>query len=195
MQKLKFIPVVVLGVVFLAFNSLFTVKQTQQAIVLQFGDPKRVIKESGLNIKLPFIQNVVLYDNRTLDLDPPEFEVLLTDKKRINVDAYARYKIVDPLRFYQRVKKEQNLRDVFGKSLNAALRRVIATVSLSELLSEKRTESMVKIASEISKQAKGLGIEVVDVRIGRTNLPSTTCLLYTSPSPRDGLLSRMPSSA
>ena len=174
MSKLKFIPIVILGFVFLGYNMLFTVHQTQQAIVLQFGDPQRVIKEAGLNWKLPFVQNVVFYDNRTLDLDPPEFEVLLTDKKRINVDAYARYKITDPLRFYERVRREQNLRDVFGKSLNAALRRVIATVSLSELLSDKRTESMTKIASEIASQAKGLGIEVVDVRIGRTNLPSTT---------------------
>ena len=174
MKKLKFIIAAVLGLAFLSFNMLFTVHQTQQAIVLQFGDPQRVIKEPGLNVKLPFVQDVQYFDNRTLALDPPEFEVLLTDKKRINVDAYARYKIVDPLRFYQRVRKEQNFREVFGKSLNAALRRVIATVSLSELLSDKRTQSMKKIVSEISSQAKGLGVEVVDVRIGRTNLPSTT---------------------
>lgn len=173
-MKSTVLPVAILGIVFLAWNSLFVVNQTEQAIVLQFGNPKRVIQKPGLNVKMPFIQNLVRYDNRILDLDPPEFEVLLTDKKRINVDAYARYKIVDPLKFYQRVRREQNLRDVFGKSLNAGVRRVIATVSLAELLSDKREDAMVKIAEEVNAQAISLGIEVVDVRIGRTNLPSTT---------------------
>lgn len=174
MNKLSYIPSVLLALLFFGYNILFTVNQTEQAIILQFGDPKRVIKEAGLNLKLPFIQNVVRYDNRTLDLDPPEFEVLLKDKKRINIDAFARYQIVDPLKFYQRVKREQNLRDVFGKSLNAGVRRVIANVSLAELLSDKRSDSMAKIANEIKVQAISLGIKVIDVRIGRTNLPSTT---------------------
>ena len=174
MNKLSYIPGVLLALLFFGYNILFTVNQTEQAIILQFGDPKRVIKEAGLNLKLPFIQNVVRYDNRTLDLDPPEFEVLLKDKKRINIDAFARYQIVDPLKFYQRVKREQNLRDVFGKSLNAGVRRVIANVSLAELLSDKRSDSMAKIANEIKVQAISLGIKVIDVRIGRTNLPSTT---------------------
>ncbi|MGB1361160.1 MAG: protease modulator HflC [Alphaproteobacteria bacterium] len=174
MKNIKYLPAVILALLFLGYNSLFTVNQTEQVIVLQFGDPKRVVKQPGLNIKVPFIQNVVRYDNRVLDLDPPEFEVLLTDKKRINIDAFARYQIVDPLKFYQRVKREQNLRDVFGKSLNAGVRRVIATVSLSELLSEKRIDSMNKIAEEIRLQAESLGVKVIDVRIGRTNLPSTT---------------------
>lgn len=174
MNKLSYIPGVLLALLFLGYNVFFTVNQTEQAIILQFGDPKRVIKEAGLNLKLPFIQNVVRYDNRTLDLDPPEFEVLLKDKKRINIDAFARYQIVDPLKFYQRVKREQNLRDVFGKSLNAGVRRVIANVSLAELLSDKRSDSMAKIANEIKVQAISLGIKVIDVRIGRTNLPSTT---------------------
>ena len=173
-MKLTIIPFVVLGILFLVTQSLFVVNQTDQAIVLQFGNPKRVVQQPGLNMKLPFIQNIVRYDNRILDLDPPEFEVLLTDKKRINVDAYARYKIVNPLLFYQRVKREQNLRDVFGKSLNAGVRRVIATVSLAELLSERRDDAMVKISQEVNAQAESLGIKVVDVRIGRTNLPSTT---------------------
>lgn len=174
MNKLSYIPGVLLALLFFGYNILFTVNQTEQAIILQFGDPKRVIKEAGLNLKLPFIQNVIRYDNRTLDLDPPEFEVLLKDKKRINIDAFARYQIVDPLKFYQRVKREQNLRDVFGKSLNAGVRRVIANVSLAELLSDKRSDSMAKIANEIKVQAISLGIKVIDVRIGRTNLPSTT---------------------
>lgn len=174
MNKLSYIPSVLLALLFLGYNVFFTVNQTEQVIILQFGDPKRVIKEAGLNLKLPFVQNIISYDNRTLDLDPPEFEVLLKDKKRINIDAFARYQIVDPLKFYQRVKREQNLRDVFGKSLNAGVRRVIANVSLAELLSDKRSDSMAKIANEIKVQAISLGIKVIDVRIGRTNLPSTT---------------------
>ena len=174
MNKLSYIPSVLLALLFLGYNVFFTVNQTEQVIILQFGDPKRVIKEAGLNLKLPFVQNIIRYDNRTLDLDPPEFEVLLKDKKRINIDAFARYQIVDPLKFYQRVKREQNLRDVFGKSLNAGVRRVIANVSLAELLSDKRSDSMAKIANEIKVQAISLGIKVIDVRIGRTNLPSTT---------------------
>ncbi len=157
-----------------AYNTLFIISQTEQALVLQFGDIKKVIKDPGLNWKVPFVQNVKRFDNRILDLDPPEFEVLLTDKKRINVDAYARYKISDPLKFYERVKEESNLRFVFGKSMNAALRRVIATVSLVELLSSARTDSMEKISAELAVQAKSLGVEIIDVRIGRTNLPQTT---------------------
>ncbi len=107
--------VVVLGGLLLLANTLFTVYQTQYAIVLQFGEAKRVIKDPGLAFKIPMIQNVVYYDNRTLDLDPPPFEVLLTDKKWVVIDAYARYRIIDPLQFFRRVKTEIVLRDRFGR--------------------------------------------------------------------------------
>ncbi len=166
------IVVVVLGV--LAANSLFTVKQTKQAIVLLFGEAKRVIKKPGLAYKLPLVESVLFYDNRVLDLDPPSFDVLLTDKKRITVDAYARYRIVDPLAFYQRVGTEEVLRDRFGKIINSSLRRVIATVSLRDLLSEKRNDIMGTIQAVVSQSAQSYGIEIVDIRIGRTELPMQT---------------------
>ena len=163
--------IIALGVLLGAF---FTVHQTKQALVLQFGEVKRVISTPGLKFKIPFIQNVIYYDNRTLDLDPPPFEVLLTDKKRINVDAYARYRIVDPKLYYQRIRTESRLRDRFGKNVNAALRRVIATVPLNDLLSPRRDSIMLQIEQGVSQQARSFGIEVIDVRIGRTDLPEQT---------------------
>lgn len=166
------IVVVVLGIV--AANALFTVQQTKQAIVLQFGEAKRVIKDPGLAFKIPVVQNVIFYDNRILDLDPPSFEVLLTDKKRIIVDAYARYRIVDPLAFFRRVTTEAILRDRFGKIINSSLRRVIATVSLRDLLSEKRNDIMGTIQAVVSESATSFGVEIVDIRIGRTELPTQT---------------------
>lgn len=166
------IVVVVLGVV--AASALFTVHQTKQAIVLQFGEAKRVIKEPGLAFKIPLVQNVVFYDNRVLDLDPPSFDVLLTDKKRITIDAYARYRIVDPLAFFRRVSTEEVLRDRFGKIINSSLRRVIATVSLRDLLSDKRNDIMATIQAVVSESATSFGIEIVDIRIGRTELPTQT---------------------
>ena len=166
------IVVVVLGIV--GANALFTVQQTKQAIVLQFGEAKRVIKDPGLAYKIPIVQNVLFYDNRILDLDPPSFEVLLTDKKRIIIDAYARYRIVDPLAFFRRVGNEDVLRDRFGKIINSSLRRVIATVSLRDLLSEKRNDIMGTIQAVVSESATSFGVEIVDIRIGRTELPTQT---------------------
>lgn len=175
MRSLKFFSIIlVLVALFLGEQSLFIVKQTQQAIILRLGDPKRVIRTPGLKWKFPFIENVVFYDNRVLSLDPPEFEVLLTDKKRINIDAYARYKIVDPLLFYKRVRNVLDFGYIFNKTLNAAIRRVIAKISLPDLLLKKRVVAMKRIASEVSKQAQEMGVNIVDVRIGRANLPEAT---------------------
>ncbi|MFK7865995.1 MAG: protease modulator HflC [Alphaproteobacteria bacterium] len=171
--------VAILGLLSAAFiavgaSSLYVVHETDQAIVVQFGNPVHVEQEPGLHFKLPFIQEVIYYDKRVLDLDPPVINVLLTDKKRINVDAYARYKIVDPLEFYKRVRDEFALRDRLGKAISGAQRRVIANVSLGELLSEERVEIMARIQSEVEEQAKSLGLELIEVRIGRTELPSET---------------------
>ncbi|MCH9853837.1 MAG: protease modulator HflC [Alphaproteobacteria bacterium] len=155
-------------------GALFTVKETEQVLVLQFGEVRRAITEPGLNIKIPMIQNIIRYDNRILPIDPPQFEVLLTDKKRVNVDAYARYKIIDASEFYQRVRTETLLTDRFGKNANAALQRVLATVSLTDMLSENRDNVMQQIEEELQSQAKTFGIELIDIRIGRTDLPSQT---------------------
>jgi membrane protease subunit HflC len=166
--------VVVLGGLLLVSGALFTVHQTKYAIVMQFGEAMRVVKEPGLAFKIPIVQNVVYYDNRTLDLDPPPFEVLLTDKKWVVIDAYARYRIVDPLQFFRRVKTELVLRDRFGRIINSSLRRVIATVPLSDVLSDKRDDIMSQIQQAVTSQAESFGIKVVDLRIGRTEYPDKT---------------------
>lgn len=171
---LSVIGVAVLVVGIVVFGSLFTVYQTQQALILQFGNPVGVEREAGLKFKMPFIQNVEYFDKRILDLDPPVQEVLLADQKRINVDAFARYKIVDPLKFRQRAVTLTNFRQVFGGLLNSEVRSEVAKVSLADMLSEQRAEVMIRIADEMKTQAPRFGVEVVDVRIGRTNLPEAT---------------------
>lgn len=166
------IVVLVIGVV--ASAALFTVHQTEQAIVLQFGKPVRVVQEPGLSWKLPFVQDVRYYERRILDLDPPEFEVLLDDKKRIKVDAFARYRILDPLKFLQVVGTEATARNRLSNLVNSSLRRVIAKTSLTDLLSPQRAQLMEQIQTEVTTNAKGLGINIVDIRIGRTDLPTET---------------------
>ncbi len=163
---------IALGVI--AYSALFTVHQTQQALILQFGNPIRTIPEPGLQFKLPFVQNVEYYDRRILDLDPPVQEVILADQKRVNVDAFARYKIVDPLEFRKRAVTDQNFRQVFGNRLNAAIRAEIGKILLGDMLTEKRARVMAVISSQMKSQAAEFGTEVVDVRIGRTDLPEET---------------------
>lgn len=134
------IAVIVLGVV--ANMTLFTVYETEQVLVLQFGEWKRTVQEPGLTWKLPFVQNAVYFERRVLDLDPPATQVLLTDKKRINVDAYVRYRISSPQKFFESVQTEVIFADRFGRIINASLRAEVAKVSLSQLLSDKRIEIM-----------------------------------------------------
>ena len=170
---------VVFGVIVVALgvtlsSALFTVHQTKQALILQFGNPIRVEREPGLKVKLPFIQNVEYYDRRILDLDPPGQEVVLTDQKRINVDSFARYRIVDPLEFRKKAVTDANFRQVFGNRLNGAVRAEVGQVLLVDMLTEKRGEIMSKISSMMKAQAAEFGTEVIDVRIGRTDLPQAT---------------------
>jgi len=163
---------IVLGIVGSA--SLFTVHQTQQALVLQFGNPVRVESEPGLKFKLPFVQNVTFYDRRILDLDPPAQEIILNDQKRINVDSFVRYKIINPLEFLKTAQTDANFRQIFGGRLNAAVRSEVGKVLLQDMLSNKRDDVMALITKQLMKQASQFGIEVIDVRIGRTDLPETT---------------------
>lgn len=165
--------VLVVGAIILG-GSMFTVRQTEQALILQLGNPVRVEREPGLKFKLPFIQNVEFFDRRILDLDPPPQEVLLSDQKRINVDAFGRYRIVDPLRFKQRATSDANFRQIFGAQLNSIIRTEVARVSLADVLSEMRAEIMGRIAQQLKDQAPNFGVEVIDVRIGRTDLPEAT---------------------
>lgn len=165
------VVVVALGV--LAYLMLFTVHQTQQALVLLFGEYKRTVSEPGLHWKSP-LESLFYYERRILDLDPPKAQVQLTDKKRINIDAYVRYRIVAAQKFYESVQTEQAFRDRYGRIVEASVRAEVAKVSLAQLLSEKRVDFMRKIRAEVDEKAERYGIEVVDVRIGRTDLPDET---------------------
>jgi len=165
--------VVVLGGI-VAFDALYTVHQTQQALVLQFGRPVKVEREPGLKFKLPLLQDVEFFDRRVLDLDPPAQEVILADQKRINVDAFVRYRIVDPLEFKRKALTQTNFIQVFGGQLNASVRAEVGRILLGDMLSERRDDVMARITERLKGQAPDFGIEVVDVRIGRTDLPQTT---------------------
>ncbi len=154
-----------------AFSALFIVDQTQQALVLQLGEPRRVIKEPGLHIKVPFIQNVFYYDKRVLDYEPPAEEVIAADQKRLVVDAFSRFLIVDPLRFYQAVGTEQAARSRLGSVISGSLRRVLGNVTLASVLSEERDRIMREITQAVAGEAKNFGIDVIDVRIRRADLP------------------------
>ncbi|MEK7717087.1 MAG: protease modulator HflC [Pseudomonadota bacterium] len=166
--------VVGFAILLVASSATFVVQQTQQALVLQFGNPVRVEREPGLKFKMPFIQDVTYYDRRILDLDPPMQEVILADQKRVNVDAFARFRIIDPLEFRKRAVTLTNFRQVFGGLLNSAIRSEVAKVDLQDMLTGKRTDVMDRIKDLLVKEAPGFGVEVVDLRIGRTDLPEAT---------------------
>ena len=155
----------------IAIQSLYVVQQPEQAIVLQFGEPVRLVQEPGLKFKIPFIQKVVFYDKRLLNLEPPAQEVVLKDKKRLDVDTFSRYKIVEPLTFYNTLRFEYQAQNRLQEIVNSSARNVLATVTLKELLSEKRTEIMHRISEAVKSDAKQIGVEVADVRIRRADLP------------------------
>jgi membrane protease subunit HflC len=157
-----------------AFSAFFTVDQTQLALVLQFGEPRQVINEPGLKVKVPFVQNVLFFDKRLLNVDPPEQEVILADQKRIDADAYARFRIANPLAFYQAVVNEEGARSQLGAVINSSMRRVLGSVPLSAILSPDRDRIMASIQNEVTEAAKRFGVEVVDVRLRRADLPEQT---------------------
>jgi len=162
--------IIVVGIV--ATSAAFIVRQTEQAIVLMFGDPKRVIQEPGLHFKLPFVQNVVFFDSRILDYAPPQEEIIAADQKRLVVDSFARYRIADPLEFYKSVGNEISARARLAGILSASLRRVVGNETLTSVLSEERAGIMDRILTDTNEAATKFGIDVVDVRIRRADLPS-----------------------
>ena len=164
------IPAIILIVVIL-FQSAFIVKEINQAIVLQFGNPKKIITEAGLKFKLPFIQNVVFIDKRILNLDNAPEEVIAADQKRLIVDAFARFQIVDPLKFYISVGNERVARSRLSTIINSRIRGVLGTQELSTLLSKERSKQMAIIQNDVNQEAKSFGIEIIDVRIKRADLP------------------------
>ena len=153
------------------FFSVFIVKEVNQAIVLQFGDPKRIISKPGLNFKIPFIQNVVFLDKRILNLDTPPEEVIASDQKRLIVDAFARFQIVDPLKFYISVGNERVARSRLATIINSRIRNVLGKQELQTLLSEDRSKQMSLIQEGVNNEAENFGIKIVDVRIKRADLP------------------------
>ena len=166
----------VIGVIALLLlsGSLFTVQQTQQALVLRLGNPIRVIDEPGLQFKLPIAESVYFYDKRILDLDPAGQDMSLIDQRRINVDAFARYRITNPLLFYQTVRSEAAFRDRFGNLLNSSVRDAVGRADLADVLGAKRKDVMHEITEAVRRRAPEFGIEVVEVRIGRTDLTADT---------------------
>ena len=171
MKAGKFILPIIIVLAATAFFSIFIVKEINQAIVLQFGDPKRIILKPGLNFKIPFIQNVVFLDKRILNLDAPPEEVIASDQKRLIVDAFARFQIVDPLKFYISVGNERVARSRLSTIINSRIRSVLGTQRLQTLLSEDRNKQMALIQEGVNNEANKFGIKIVDVRIKRADLP------------------------
>jgi membrane protease subunit HflC len=171
MKLNKFILPVIVVIGLAIYLSLFVVKEINQAIVLQFGNPKRIITTPGLQVKIPFIQNVVFLDRRILSLDPAPEEVIASDQKRLIVDAFARFKIVDPLKFYISVGNERVARSRLATIINSRLRSVLGKQSLATLLSEDRTKQMAIIQEGVNAEAGKFGIDIIDVRIKRADLP------------------------
>ena len=167
----KFILPLIFVIGLVVYLSLFTVKEINQAIVLQFGDPKKIITTAGLQFKIPFIQNVVFLDRRILSLDPPPAEVIASDQKRLIVDAYARFKIIDPLKFYISVGDERVARSRLATIINSRIRSVLGKQSLATLLSEERSVQMSIIQEGVNVEAEKFGITIIDVRIKRADLP------------------------
>ena len=167
----KFILPLIFVIGLVVYLSLFTVKEINQAIVLQFGDPKKIVTNAGLQVKIPFIQNVVFLDRRILSLDPPPAEVIASDQKRLIVDAYARFKIIDPLKFYISVGDERVARSRLATIINSRIRSVLGKQSLATLLSEERSTQMSIIQEGVNVEAEKFGITIIDVRIKRADLP------------------------
>ncbi len=169
----KYIKYIILSVaiIFIAINSLFTVKQSEQAIVLQFGELVKVIKEPGLHFKLPFINNVDYFDKRLLNVMDEERELIAKDQKRVIISAYAKYKIIDPLKFYQTVRGQSALQSRLNNILNSSLRQVIGDEPLAALLTDRRSIIMHEIQERVNKEAKKFGVDTIDVRILRADLP------------------------
>jgi membrane protease subunit HflC len=158
----------------LVTSSWFVVTQTEQAIVFQFRNVVRVVDAPGLHFKIPFIQDVEMFEKRVLTVEAPSEEIMLEEQKPLEVDAFARYHIVDPKLYFQRLRFERIANERLGSVLNAALRSVFGTIKMADVLSPERDDVMRKILDKVNSEVKDLGIEVVDVRIRRTDLPQMT---------------------
>jgi membrane protease subunit HflC len=184
--------VILLGIlaaaIFTASSTLFTVQQTQQVLITQFGEPRRVIQEPGLHWKLPFIQSIITFDLRLLDFDAPGEEVILGDQRRLIVDSFTRYRITDPLRFFQTVgATEAGIRARLNSIVTSSLRRVLGNEPLLAVLSADRARIMGEIRRQVNEETRQFGIAVEDVRIRRADLPNenTQAILSRMQSERE----------
>ncbi len=169
-----FASIIIIAVVIIAGGSLFTVGQNQQALVLRLGEPvpgRALIPDPGLHFKLPFVETVVWFDKRTLDLETDKQEVLAADNNRIEVDAFLRYRIVDALTFYQSVGTIQRGNNQLGSVLNSAVRRVLGEANMMQIVRDNRAALMSKIRAQVDQEAGKFGVSVIDVRIRRADLP------------------------
>ena len=165
------IAALIIVLLLLAYATLFTVPQTRQALVVRLGQPIRVVTEPGLNYKIPLIDSVIPVDKRILDLENPAQELFASDQKRLVVDAFARYRIVDPLKFYQSVGSVEGANSRLSSLLNSALRRVLAEAELIQVVRDQREQLMARVREQLDNEAHAFGISVVDVRIRRADLP------------------------
>ena len=153
------------------FNTTYTVNYHEVAVATRFGKPAGIVREAGLHFKAPFIENVVYFDNRILDLEQPRQEVLAADNSRIEVDSFLRYRIVDPLRFFQSVRSIEGGNNQLGSVLNSAVRRVLGEASMMQIVREDRASLMQRISDQVNSEAIKLGANVIDVRLRRADLP------------------------
>jgi modulator of FtsH protease HflC len=165
------VAILIIAALIVAYGSMFTVYQTRQALVVQLGKPVRVITEPGLHFKWPLIESVISIDNRILDLENPAQEVIASDQKRLVVDAFARYRIKDVLRFYQAVGSVDRANSQLSILLNSALRRVLGEATLTHVVRDERSQLMGRVRDQLDTEAQPFGISVVDVRIRRADLP------------------------
>jgi modulator of FtsH protease HflC len=165
------IAVLAVVAIIIGYGSLFTVYQTRQALVVRLGQPVRVVTEPGLHVKWPLIDSVISIDNRILDLEAPAQEVIASDQKRLVVDAFARYRINDPLRFYQTVSSIEGANSRLATLLVSALRRVLGEANFIEVVRDERPQLTQKMREQVDREAAAFGIDVVDVRIRRADLP------------------------
>jgi membrane protease subunit HflC len=163
--------VLIILALIVAYSTLFTVYQTRQALVVRLGQPVRVITEPGLNYKVPLIDSVIHIDKRILDLENPAQEVIASDQKRLVVDAFARYRIKEPLRFYQSVGNVEGANSRLSTLLNSALRRVLGEATLTQVVRDQREQLMNRVRDQLDNEAEAFGIDIVDVRIRRADLP------------------------
>jgi membrane protease subunit HflC len=171
-RNIKILIGSIIGVVFILFNSIFIVQQYQQVLLLQFGELIKVVKTPGLHFKIPFIQTPSYFDNRILNVSAEEKELIAKDQKRVIISAYAKYKIVDPLKFFQTVKNISSLQSRLSNLLDTSLRQVIGDEPLSSLLTQERSKMMQRIQHISNLQSKKFGVDVIDVRILRADLPN-----------------------